>query len=185
LRALLSSGKSILLTVYTPSHPKVTATTIQSSSETFVIYCTQSEYSCLHRVLDGITIQRYKGTLLSIRHKFINNICLRTRRDAFRSVIAIYANPSRINQISSARRWQHWRFRATTAGVQSHQGSRCVSLNYTALQWRTQEFFRGGVKLLIFIGGGSRNSVEDRWQRKRGSGGNSPLVRGSTQVANE
>ena len=28
-------------------------------------------------------------------------------------------------------------------------------------------------------GGGSRNSVEDRGQRERGSGGGSPLVRGS------
>jgi hypothetical protein len=31
-------------------------------------------------------------------------------------------------------------------------------------QWRTQEFFRGG----------SINSVEDRGQRERGSGGGSP-----------
>jgi hypothetical protein len=38
-------------------------------------------------------------------------------------------------------------------------------------QWRTQEFFSGG--------GGSTNSVEDRGQRERGSGGSSPLVRGS------
>ena len=38
-------------------------------------------------------------------------------------------------------------------------------------QWRTQEFFSGG--------GGSTNSVEGRGQRERGSGGGSPLVRGS------
>ena len=39
---------------------------------------------------------------------------------------------------------------------------------YGHVQWRTQEFFSGG--------GGSSNSVEDReW----GSGGSSPLVRGS------
>ena len=31
----------------------------------------------------------------------------------------------------------------------------------------------------IFFGGGSTNSVEDRGQRGRGSGGGSPLVRGS------
>jgi hypothetical protein len=43
-------------------------------------------------------------------------------------------------------------------------------------QWRTQDFFWGG---------GSTNSVEDRGQRKWGSGGGSPLVRGSTQFANE
>ena len=37
-------------------------------------------------------------------------------------------------------------------------------------QWRTQEFC---------LGGGSTNSVEDRGQREQGSGGGSPLVRGS------
>jgi len=40
--------------------------------------------------------------------------------------------------------------------------------NYT--QWRTQEFCSGGVQ---------KNSVEHRGQRERGSGGGSPLVRGS------
>jgi len=30
-----------------------------------------------------------------------------------------------------------------------------------------------------FVRGGSTNSVEDRGQRKRGSGGGSPLIRGS------
>jgi hypothetical protein len=38
-------------------------------------------------------------------------------------------------------------------------------------QWRTQEFFFGG--------GCSTNSVEHRRQREEGSGGSSPLVRGS------
>jgi hypothetical protein len=33
--------------------------------------------------------------------------------------------------------------------------------------------------------GGSKNSVEDRGQREWGSGGGSPLVRGSTEFANE
>ena len=32
---------------------------------------------------------------------------------------------------------------------------------------------------IFFSGGGSTNSVEDRGQRGRGSGGGSPLVRGS------
>jgi len=41
-------------------------------------------------------------------------------------------------------------------------------------QWRTQEFFSGG---------GSTNSV-DRGQRGRGSGGGSPLVRGSGSSCN-
>jgi hypothetical protein len=35
---------------------------------------------------------------------------------------------------------------------------------YSALQWRTQEFFSRGE-------GGSTNSVEDRGLRERGSGG--------------
>jgi hypothetical protein len=37
----------------------------------------------------------------------------------------------------------------------------------------------------ILFGGGSTNSVEDRGQRERGSGGSRPLFRGSTQFANE
>ena len=41
---------------------------------------------------------------------------------------------------------------------------------HTVNQWRTQEFFSGGT---------STNSVEDKGQRERGSGGGSPLVRGS------
>jgi hypothetical protein len=41
----------------------------------------------------------------------------------------------------------------------------------TQSQWRTQEFCWGG--------GGLTNSVEDRGQTERGSGGCSPLVRGS------
>ena len=32
---------------------------------------------------------------------------------------------------------------------------------------------------ILFGGGGSTNSVEDRGQKERGSGGGSPLVRGS------
>jgi len=38
------------------------------------------------------------------------------------------------------------------------------------MQWHTQEFCSGGV---------STNSVEERGQREWGSGGSSPLVRGS------
>jgi hypothetical protein len=43
----------------------------------------------------------------------------------------------------------------------------------------------GGLYQEFFRRGGSTNSVEDRGQRERGSGGGSPLVRGSTQFANE
>jgi hypothetical protein len=38
---------------------------------------------------------------------------------------------------------------------------------------------------IIFVGGGLTNSAEDRGQREWGSGGGSPLVRGSTQFANK
>jgi hypothetical protein len=43
----------------------------------------------------------------------------------------------------------------------------------------------GGVTPRFFGGGSSTNSVEDRGEIERGSGGGSPLVRGSTQFANE
>ena len=36
----------------------------------------------------------------------------------------------------------------------------------------------------ILLGGGSTNSVEDRGQRERGSGGGSPIVRGSGGTCN-
>jgi hypothetical protein len=55
------------------------------------------------------------------------------------------------------------------------------------VQWRTQEFFRRGGYSWKFWGGGGglTNSVEDRGQRDWGSGGGSPLVRGSAHFANE
>jgi hypothetical protein len=60
-----------------------------------------------------------------------------------------------------------------------HKGS----LRDICVQWRTQEFCsEGGSTLFV---GGSTNSVEDRGQRERGSGGGSPLFRGSAQFANE
>jgi hypothetical protein len=46
-------------------------------------------------------------------------------------------------------------------------------------------FGRGVTPGIFFGGGGSTNSVEDRGQRERRSGGGSPLVRGSAQFANE
>jgi hypothetical protein len=47
---------------------------------------------------------------------------------------------------------------------------------------KTRRFSWCGVAVAypgILFGGGSTNSVEDRGQRERGSGGGSPLVRGS------
>ena len=48
--------------------------------------------------------------------------------------------------------------------------------NIHSQQWRTQEFCSGG--------GGSTNSIEDIGQGERGSGGGSPLVRGSGASCN-
>jgi hypothetical protein len=53
----------------------------------------------------------------------------------------------------------------------------CLRQLSTESQWRTQEIF--------FSWGGSTNTVEDRGQKERGSGGGSHLVRSSTQFANE
>jgi hypothetical protein len=68
------------------------------------------------------------------------------------------------------------------------------------VQWRTDWIIRKGEFSVVypgiffegrftpgifFRGGGSTNSVEVRVQRERESGGSSPLVRGSTQFANE
>jgi hypothetical protein len=50
---------------------------------------------------------------------------------------------------------------------------------------RTFFLGEGGFRQEFFSGGGSTNSVEDRGQRERRSGGRSPLVRGFTQFANE
>jgi len=53
-------------------------------------------------------------------------------------------------------------------------GKNCTNdcfMLHTYFQWRTQEFCSGE--------GGSTNSVQDRGQRERGSGGGSPLLRGS------
>jgi hypothetical protein len=50
-------------------------------------------------------------------------------------------------------------------------------VKFSLVQWRTQEFFS--------VGEGLTNSVEDRGQREWGSGGGSPLFRGSAQFANE
>ena len=47
---------------------------------------------------------------------------------------------------------------------------------FGSVQWRTQEFF--------LCGGGATNSVEDRGQRERESGGGSPLSRGSRGSCN-
>jgi hypothetical protein len=61
------------------------------------------------------------------------------------------------------------------------------SHNFVPISGVPRNFFlEGGVSPGIFFSGGdSTNSVEDRGQREQRSWGGSPLVRGSTQFANE
>jgi hypothetical protein len=64
--------------------------------------------------------------------------------------------------------------------LNNFRGCICIihSVKCVRKQWRTQEFCSRGE-------GGSTNSVEDTGQRERGSGGGSPVVRGSALFANE
>ena len=52
-------------------------------------------------------------------------------------------------------------------------------LEVTGYRLKYSAVLCSGVPRTFFSGGGSTNSVEDRGQRGRGSGGSSPLVRGS------
>ena len=61
-------------------------------------------------------------------------------------------------------KWVPWPFPPEGGGLSDDDVKLTIHL-----QWRTQELCSGG----------STNSVEDRGQRERGSGGGSPLVRGS------
>jgi len=56
-----------------------------------------------------------------------------------------------------------------------------VDIETTNERGRQAVAYRG---ILFGVGGGSTNSVEDRWQREWGSGGGSPLVRGSGDSCN-
>ena len=58
-------------------------------------------------------------------------------------------------------------YRYDDISTDSSQNEKC----FRQKQWRTQEFCSAG--------GGTKNSVEDRGQRERGSEDGSPLVRGS------
>ena len=74
--------------------------------------------------------------------------------------------------------WQWWYLKFCIPSSQYISYRTCKHIYYLTLifankwadQWRTQEFCSGG--------GVSTNSVEDRGQRERGSGGSSPIVRG-------
>ena len=58
----------------------------------------------------------------------------------------------------------------STSNAEDFLPYHCYGYSACAFQWRTQEFCSWE---------GSTNSVEDRGQTERGSGGGSPLVRGS------
>ena len=70
---------------------------------------------------------------------------------------------------SEVARWVSAAWKAIPESIIVRSFKKCRISN-SLDQWRTQDFFSGG---------GSTNSVEDRVQRGRGSGGGSPLVRGS------
>ena len=53
------------------------------------------------------------------------------------------------------------------------------NITITQLHNKSTDILKSVVYPGIFSGGGSTNSVEDRGQRERGSGGGNPLVRGS------
>ena len=59
--------------------------------------------------------------------------------------------------------------------VRQHSHLKTYETNHAV----TQHHIPGVAYPGILFGGGSTNSVEDRRQRERGSGGGSPLVRGS------
>jgi hypothetical protein len=63
--------------------------------------------------------------------------------------------------------------------LQTYWSHSLTVIGHNCREWNS------GVPRNFFFGGVSTNSVEDRGQRERGSGGSSPLVRGSTQFANE
>jgi hypothetical protein len=71
-----------------------------------------------------------------------------------------------------------------TATIDGHYNQRRTQEHFSGGGGLRQAFFRRGLRQ-AFCGGGGSNSVEDRGQTERGSGGGSPLVRGSTQFANE
>jgi hypothetical protein len=62
--------------------------------------------------------------------------------------------------------------------METFNGNNCLS----TISGVPRNFVWGGSSL-FGGGGGSTNSVKDRGQRERGSGGGSPLVRGSAQFA--
>jgi hypothetical protein len=86
-------------------------------------------------------------------------------------------------------RYEYWIPKATSAYSeyiiltdflqQQWWHARASMLLSTYTQWRTQEFFSEGRGFNPGIISGSTNSVEDRGQGERASGGGSPLVRGS------
>jgi hypothetical protein len=82
-------------------------------------------------------------------------------------------------------------YRSKTYQISFEYCRNCLLCNrnceyYRFFQWRTWNFSVGvGGLARNFFRGDSTNSVKNRGHRERGSGGGSPLVSGSTQLANE
>ena len=85
-------------------------------------------------------------------------------------------------------------YQASVRGRCSVVLSVCLCVSYQASDYPARRYYFQGNKTMVTYhqwriqelcsGGGSTNSVEDRGQRERGSGGGSPVVRGSVGSCN-
>ena len=124
------------------------------------------------------TIRTYLCQSSSIRAMSNSNLlCNQYRRGHECLNIHLFCTRKEIRYISSAQ--TTWPRKSATESMDARSSCwftrsrksapiiRPGCFGYRGRQWRTQEFFSGG----------STNSVEDRGQRERGSGGGNPLVR--------
>jgi hypothetical protein len=88
-------------------------------------------------------------------------------------ITQLHGNRAILNLSSSAHLFLQPRLVARRERVVSQL--RRTTMATSQYQWSTKEIFRRG----------STNSVKDRGQRERGSGGGSPIIRASTQFAND
>jgi hypothetical protein len=128
-------------------------------------------------------MQQYKNLKIMFSELITNMfVCLGHNLIWFSSVYSVwlYINKPNLN----IEKWKGMKSDIKPQSILPHRRFQLSPVSWQLLtiwrlyylhQWRTQEF----------IWGGSTNSVEDRWQTEWESGGGSPLVRGSTQFANE
>ena len=106
-----------------------------------------------------------------LRHQKVESQAMYTRTaNAEKIYIKTQINMKYLFVNIKLRIWTNWTLKIAKK-YRSNSHEELTAHNRAATQWRTQEFCSSG--------GGSNNSVEDREQRQRGSGGGSPSVRGS------